>query len=60
MTIRGIASLPQRTRLSPSRQDQKLQLLFRCSKGVELDYFALGNKVIVDLEPPLLLDMKQD
>lgn len=60
VTIRGIASLPQRTRLSPSRQDQKLQLLFRCSKGVELDYFALGNKVIVDLEPPLLLDMKQD
>lgn len=60
VTIRGIAALPQRTRLSPSRQDQKLQLLFRCSKGVELDYFALGNKVIVDLVPPLLLDMRQD
>lgn len=60
VTIRGIASLPQRTRLSPSRQDQSLQLLFRCSKGVELDYFSLGSKVIVDLEPPLLLDMNQD
>lgn len=54
--IRGTANLPS---LSSSRTDQTLHLLFRCSKGVEIEYYSIGPKVIVELDPPLLLDRAQ-
>jgi hypothetical protein len=56
--IRGTAEIPYT--ISSSRSDQSLQLIFRCSKGVEIDHYAIGSKVIVDIEPPLLLDMNQN
>jgi hypothetical protein len=56
--IRGMAEIPYT--ISSSRTDQTLTLVFRVSKGVSLDYYAIGGKVIVDLNPPLLLDVVQN
>ncbi|USN98428.1 MAG: hypothetical protein H6810_09650 [Phycisphaeraceae bacterium] len=55
--IRGLAALPS---LSSARTDQSLELIFRCSKGVELKYYSIGPKVILELNPPLPLDRAQD
>lgn len=56
--IRGTAEIPYT--ISSSRTDQNLTLIFRVSKGVSLDYYAIGSKVIVDLNPPMLLDVAQN
>jgi hypothetical protein len=42
--------------LSRSRSDQKLVLIFRVSNGIELASFALGNKVLVDVDPPIKIE----
>lgn len=55
--IRGLSQLPS---ISSSRTDQSLRLIFRCSKGVQLDYYSIGSKAIINLDPPLLLDMNQN
>ena len=52
-SIRGLSQLPT---LSSSRSDQKLTLIFRASKGVQIEYFAVGQKVITELDPPLALE----
>lgn len=52
-SIRGLAQLPT---LSSSRSDQKMTLIFRASKGVDIRYFAVGQKVITELDPPLTLE----
>lgn len=59
--IRGLTQLQQKgVSLSSSRTDQKLELIFRCSKGVSLKHYAIGSKVIINLDPPLLLDQSQN
>ncbi|HYF15075.1 MAG TPA: hypothetical protein VD971_08410 [Phycisphaerales bacterium] len=40
-------------RMSNSRPDQKLRLVFRVSKGAQLKYFAVGGKAIVEFKPPM-------
>lgn len=55
--IRGLSQLPS---ISSSRTDQSLKLIFRCSKGVQLDFYSIGSKAIVNVDPPLLLDMNQN
>jgi hypothetical protein len=52
-SIRGLAQLPT---VSSSRSDQKLSLVFRVSKGVQVRYFSIGNKVIAEFEPPVEVD----
>ncbi len=49
-SIRGLAELPT---MSSSRSDQTMTLIFRVSKGVDIEYFAVGQKVITELDPPL-------
>lgn len=56
--IRGMAEIPYT--ISSSRTDQNLTLIFRVSKGVSLDYYAIGSKVVVDLNPAMLLDVAQN
>ncbi len=48
------------TPLSSSRTDQELKLLFLCSFNVEVDRMAIGDVVILNLEPGLLLNRRQD
>ncbi|HHN77527.1 MAG TPA: hypothetical protein ENK11_02480 [Phycisphaerales bacterium] len=59
--IRGMAQLQQKgVSLSSSRTDQKLELIFRCSRGVAIKHYAIGSKVIINLDPPLVLDQAQN
>jgi hypothetical protein len=48
--IRALSQLPS---LSSSRPDQRMTLLFRVSKGVDVFRFNLGNKVITEYNPPI-------
>jgi len=48
--VRALAELPQ---LSRSKPNQKLQLIFRVTSGVELTAFTLGSRVIVSYKPPI-------
>ncbi len=48
------------TPLSSSRTDQELRLIFVCSFGVEIDRLAIGNTVIIDFEPGITLNQRQD
>ena len=43
--LRGLSDAPS---ISQSRGDQEMVLLFRCSRGVEIVAFAIGEKVIAD------------
>lgn len=52
-SIRGLSTLPT---LSSSRSDQEMRLVFRVSKGVEIRYFSIGPKVVIELDPPVLVD----
>jgi hypothetical protein len=52
-SIRGLSQLPT---LSSSRSDQKMTLIFRVSKGVDIEYFAVGQKVLTELDPPMTMD----
>lgn len=45
--------------LSRSRSDQKLTLIFRVSNGVEIKSFALGSKVMFELDPPAKVEGNQ-
>lgn len=54
--IRSTADLPS---LSRSRPDQQLTLIFRPSRGVSIDAFAIGGTVLQKIEPPLLLNQNQ-
>ena len=47
--IRALSQLPS---LSSSRPDQKLILIFRVSKGVDIKSFTLGSKIIAEYNPP--------
>lgn len=52
--IRGMAELDQaRVGLSRARSDQKLQLIFRPSLGVNIKAFAFGTKVVTEFSPPV-------
>lgn len=58
--LKGLAELTQQgITLSRSRPEQKLELLFRVSRGVQLDTFAIGNKPITEYSPPIKTDVKQ-
>jgi len=48
--IRALRNIP---RLSRSRTDQELLLLFTVSRGVEVTSFGLGDQTLLNLEPPL-------
>ena len=50
--IRGMSEVP---RLSRSRSDQKLRLLFTPSANVKIKTFGLGSVVKIILDPPLQL-----
>lgn len=53
--IRSLSQLSQDgVMISRSRQDQKLQLIFRVNKGVAVQSFTLGPKVIAELNPPYM------
>ncbi|MGD9688830.1 MAG: hypothetical protein AB7K52_02275 [Phycisphaerales bacterium] len=45
--------------LTRSRTDQKLILIFRCSLGVNIEYFAIGNTAIKQFAPLLKLENAQ-
>ena len=49
-SIRGLQQVPT---VSSSRSDQKLELVFRVSKGVDIRYFSVGGKVIAEFDPPV-------
>lgn len=58
--IRSLQELQDnRVVLSSSREDQELTLLFLCSLGSEIKSYQIGNKVIEELEEPLVLDRAQ-
>ncbi|GIK20042.1 MAG: CvpA family protein [Leptolyngbya sp. PLA2] len=58
--VRGISELQEnRVMISASRPDQKLTLLFLCDQGVDLSAFAIGDKAIVVLDPPMKLERTQ-
>ncbi|MCW5776650.1 MAG: CvpA family protein [Phycisphaeraceae bacterium] len=58
--VSGIAELQDyRVMLSASRPDQKLTLLFLCDQGVHLSTFAIGDKAVVVLDPPIKLERTQ-
>jgi len=46
-----ITSMTQLPNLSRSRPAQKLSLIFRCSRNVNLKHFGLGNKALGHLRP---------
>lgn len=48
--ISSIDELPSLSRSSPER---KLVLIYRISKGVKVDRFIVGNKVLASFKPPL-------
>jgi hypothetical protein len=54
-----VTSMSQLPTLSRSRPAQKLTLIFRCSRNVNLKYFGLGNKAMATFDPPILLDQIQ-
>jgi hypothetical protein len=55
--IRGLAQLSQDgVSLSSSRRDQSLKLIFRVDQGAAIEHYALGSKVILDIEPPLQVE----
>jgi len=54
--IQALSQLPS---LSRSRPAQRLTLIFRVSFGRSIQYFALGNKVVVRFDPPMLLNQAQ-
>lgn len=54
--LRGMGDLPA---MSRSRPEQKLTLIFSCSRNVELVRLAIGKKSILEFSPPLKLDVTQ-
>lgn len=48
--IQSMNDLPS---LSRSRPEQKLTLLFQVSLGVNIQAFGVGNKILVEFDPPL-------
>ncbi|MDX2132927.1 MAG: CvpA family protein [Planctomycetota bacterium] len=55
--IRSMSQLPS---LSRSRPAQRMVLLFRVSLGREVRFFAKGNKVIYEYNPPFKLNQRQE
>lgn len=51
--LRGLSELP--SRVSRSKRDQSVRLLFRPTKGVSIASFALGPKQMATFEPALQL-----
>jgi len=51
--IRGLTELP---RLASARRDQRLTLLFYVTDGAEIETYALGNKAILEFDPPIRVD----
>lgn len=54
--IRGLSEVPSVTQ---SRNDQKLTLVFRCSRGVTLKDFRIGSKVLQEFDPKIELKEPQ-
>ncbi|MDX2147238.1 MAG: CvpA family protein [Planctomycetota bacterium] len=54
--LQGLAEMEA---LSLSRSDQKLRLIFRVSLNAEIQYFAVGNKAIVEYNPTLPANVPQ-
>lgn len=53
--IRSLSQLAQSgASITRSRSDQKLKLIFRVNKGVPLQSFGLGNKILAEFNPPYL------
>jgi hypothetical protein len=50
---RPVTRLEDLERLSRSRPDQRLRLIFRVTKGVRIKYFAIGDKAIVEFTPSI-------
>ncbi len=48
--VRALSELPS---LSRSRPDQELTLIFRVSRGVDVEYFTLGSKPVLKFDPPI-------
>jgi len=48
--LEGLAETPS---LTNSRDDQELELIFVVSKSVNIEHFAIGNKVIVTYSPAI-------
>jgi hypothetical protein len=54
-----ITAMAQIPALSRSRPTQRLELLFRVSFGREIRYLSLGNKVIIEYNPPWPANVRQ-
>lgn len=48
--VRALVEIPQ---LSRSKPNQRLRLIFRVTRGVDLQAFTLGDRVLVEYTPPL-------
>ncbi len=54
-----ITAMAQIPALSRSRPSQRLELLFRVSFGREIRYLSLGNKVVIEYNPPWPANVRQ-
>ena len=55
--ISGLAELRDSDiNISRNTPGQELLLLFRVTRGVEINAFTLGNKVVAEYEPPIVAD----
>lgn len=54
--IRALRETPQ---LARTRRDQRLELVFRPTRGVEIARFVVGNRVVTEFNPPILLNQNQ-
>jgi hypothetical protein len=58
--IRSLEELAQSgITLSTSRPEQQLELIFRPTFGVKLATFQIGGTVVMQIDPPVLLDQRQ-
>ncbi len=54
-----ITAMAQIPALSRSRPTQRLELIFRVSFGREIRYLSLGNKVVIEYNPPWPANVRQ-
>lgn len=54
-----LTKLDDLPKMSLSRPEQRLTLIYRVSKGVQLKHYGAGPKITVTFDPPYLLDKVQ-
>lgn len=52
-------SINEAPAISISRQNQQMQLIFRCNYGTQIESFMIGDKEILRFDPPVQLNIRQ-